>query len=300
MRLGYACINTTLDCKSASTFRLASYSQERFHVTVENNLTCLHHILKWNLEHGILAFRITSDLIPFASHPVCDVDWRREFRQELLTIGDFIKASGMRVTMHPGQYTLINSTSPQTHAAAVADLMYHTQVLDCMGLGPEHKVQIHVGGLYGDKEASMQRFCERYRQLPENVRRRLVIENDDRIYGLEECLSLHQELGVPILFDSFHLSVKEPEIELADGLAQAAATWRECDGPLWIDYSSQDPEKKRGAHAASIDAVDFAQFLDVLGDRPCDIILEIKDKEISALKAHEIMRERQLKLAPPG
>ncbi len=285
MRLGYACINSSIGCKSASTFRLASYTQERFRSTVENNIMCLQRILKWNLEHGLLAFRITSDLIPFASHPVCDVDWRREFRGELAAIGDLIKATGMRVSMHPGQYTLINSTSPQTNAAAVADLMYHTQVLDCMGLGPEHKVQIHVGGLYGDKEASMARFIARYRELPGNVRRRLVIENDDRIYGLGECLQLHAALGMPILFDSFHLSVKEPETSLADGLSQAASTWKPEDGPLMIDYSSQDPDKRAGAHAQTIDLDDFRKFLTVLEDRPADIILEIKDKELSALRA---------------
>src|SRR5512147_2428602 len=128
MRIGYPCINLQLDCRSSRTFRLASYSEQRLRETVEGNLNCLYRILNWNVEHGLLFFRIGSQLIPFASHPVCQFDWRREFRGVFRLIGQFVKAHGMRMSMHPDQFTLINALDSVIVERSVSELVYHVQV----------------------------------------------------------------------------------------------------------------------------------------------------------------------------
>jgi UV DNA damage endonuclease len=109
MRIGYPCINNSIGCKADSRFRLASYSEKRIQDVVKNNLRCLQNILRYNLKHDLLFFRISSDLVPFASHPICKFNWMKVFRGEFESIGNFIKNNMMRISMHPGQYVLLNA-----------------------------------------------------------------------------------------------------------------------------------------------------------------------------------------------
>jgi UV DNA damage endonuclease len=204
IRIGYPCINRTIGCTANHTFRLASYSGERLEEAVSSNLECLERILRFNLDNGILFFRISSDIVPFASHPVCSYDWRGRFSGNFMKLGKFIKKSGMRVSMHPDQFVLINALDEDIVRRSELELEYHSDVLDLMGLDSKAKVQIHVGGVYGDKEAAMERFIERYSNLSPRVKKRLVIENDDRLYTLADCLKISKRTGVPVLFDVFH------------------------------------------------------------------------------------------------
>ena len=290
MKIGYVAQNLMLDCTPSSTFRLASYSAERLRAAVANNLACLRRILEYNAEHGLLYYRITSDLVPFASHPVCDFDWAREFAGEFARLGEFARANGMRITMHPGQYTLISSPNETTWANSVRELAYHAAVLDLMGMDTSAKLQLHVGGVYGDKAASSARFVERFALLPKSVRRRLVIENDERLYGVPDCLQISQTAGIPILFDDFHFRLKDDGMPYAEALGLTGATWREGDGVPLIDYSSQQPDKRFGSHAATLDEADFAAFLERIGSAEVDVMLEIKDKNLSALRAVALVR----------
>lgn len=290
MRIGYACINLSLACRSSHTFRLKSYSAENLQRTVAGNLACLMEQLAYNLEHGIFYFRISSDLVPFASHPVCDFPWQREFKREFRAAGDFVREHGMRVTMHPDQFILINSPDEGIHERSVAELVYHAQVLDLMGLDPAHKIQIHVGGVYGDREASVARFAARYRRLPAKVRRRLVVENDERSYGLADCLEVHARTGVPVVFDTLHHSANNRGEKLREALAAAGSTWGEGDGPPMVDYSSQKKGGKPGAHAYALDVDDFRSFLAASRGLDFDLMLEVKNKERSALQAIAIAR----------
>ncbi|MFH2201666.1 MAG: UV DNA damage repair endonuclease UvsE [Elusimicrobiota bacterium] len=290
MRIGYPCINRGIGCTAGSTFRLKSYCAARLMDTVARNLACLESILRWNAQQGLNFFRISSDLVPFASHAVCRADWPRRFKGEFAQLGRLIKRHGMRISMHPDQFVLINALDEDIFRRSVAELEYHAEVLDLLGLGRSAKFQIHVGGVYGDKPAAMRRFVARFAKLPAAVRRRLVIENDDRLYSLADCLELHRAAGVPVLFDSFHHSLLNNGEPVAAAMDAAAATWGKRDGPLMVDYSSQKKGHRRGSHAESIDLRDFRKFLRLAGGRGCDIMLEIKDKEASALKALGLLR----------
>ena len=163
MRIGYPCINRSIGCTASRTFRLASYTEERMRDTVHENLSCLEKILAYNVRHGMLFFRITSDLVPFASHPVCTFPWQDEFAGVFEKTGDYIRRFGFRISMHPDQFVLLNAPDTGILQRSITDLVYQVQVLDLLGLDRSAKVQVHVGGVYGDKPASIDRFVKQYR-----------------------------------------------------------------------------------------------------------------------------------------
>jgi len=292
MKIGYPCINRSIGCTANHTFRLASYSAKKLKETVSLNLACLRKILEFNAANGLFFFRISSDIVPFASHPVCRFDWAEYFRKDLRRIGAFIKDKGMRISMHPDQFVIINSPRDGVVERSVLELEYHRKALDSMGLGRDAKIQIHVGGVYGDKPAAMERFAENYRRLGPGLRKRLVIENDDRLYSLKDCLEVHKDTGVPVLFDAFHHKCLNNGEPLRKAALAARRTWGEKDGCLMMDYSLQAKGKRAGTHAGSIDAGKFKKFLSAVKGIEADVMLEIKDKEKSALKAVKLAENR--------
>lgn len=285
MKIGYPAINLSLPCRSSRTFRLRSYTDERLLATVDGNLRCLGEILRYNVDHGLLFFRITSDLVPFASHPVCTADWQGAFGERFAELGSFIRDHRMRISMHPDQFILINARDPGILDRSLRELAYHAEVLDLLGLDRTAKIQLHIGGVYGDRSASIDRFVERYLGLDEPILRRLAIENDDRRYSVRDCLRIHAETAVPVIFDSLHHRVNSFGEPVAAIFPRVAATWGPSDGIPMVDYSSQDPAGRPGRHAATIDLSDFLAFAKEVRPFDVDIMLEIKDKEKSALQA---------------
>ncbi|MBN2599499.1 MAG: UV DNA damage repair endonuclease UvsE [Candidatus Thermoplasmatota archaeon] len=289
MKIGYPCINRSLSCKGDRTFRLKSYSEERFRWTVENNLNCLQRILEFNQQHGMLFFRITSDLIPFASHLVCTFPWQEIYRSTFEKLGGFIKKNQMRISMHPDQFIVLNSPRKEVVERSIAELIYHAEVLDLLGLDSSAKIQLHLGGVYGDTTKSMQRFIDISLSLDDSVKRRLVIENDDRSYRVSDCLTVNKKIDVPVLFDYFHHCLLHRNEAVPDVLADVSATWSTNDGIPMVDYSSQKPHEKPGRHTDHIDRNDFGKFIEDTKLFDFDVMLEIKDKEKSALQAVAIL-----------
>lgn len=282
IRIGYACVNTELQT-SARTFRLAGYSEERMLGVARDNLLALKEILSWNARHGIRLFRITSDLIPFGSHPVNSGSWKQGLKPELDSTGRFIRESGMRVSMHPGQYTVLNTPDEGAFSSVRRDLEYHHAVLDLMGLDEANVVVVHGGGGYGNRQESLERLRTRIAGLPNGLRKRLALENDDRVFSASDIHPLCGITGLPGILDVFHhevlpsfagMSVREIILLFRD-------TWK--GSRQKIHYSTQDPGKRKGAHSPRIDISAFGAFLETVGDLELDIMLETKDKQASVL-----------------
>lgn len=192
--------------------------------------------------------------------------------------------------MHPDQFTLINSIDNSVFERSLSELVYHAEVLDSMGLDSSAKMQIHVGGVYGDKKESTRRFVKRLERVPGSVTRRLVIENDDRNYTLRDCINISSETGLPVLLDVFHHAANNLGETVGKAFSLFYKTWKPNDGTPIVDYSSPRAEGRKGSHAESIDLKRFGRFLEETRNYDFDLMLEIKDKEKSALKAEELVR----------
>ena len=288
MSIGYACIALGVQNTGFSRCSLKYASVDKIREVISTNLFALSNVIDYNIKNGIMLFRISSDIIPFGSHPVNTIDWQTAYKEELIEIGRKIISSGMRVSMHPGQYTVLNSNNPKVVENSILDLEYHAAFLDELGVGSKSKIIIHVGGIYGDKNNSIKVFLSNYSRLQENIKKRLVLENDDKSYNIEDVLSISNEIGIPVIFDNLHHKLNNLESEHSDTfwIRQCAKTWKEKDGRQKIHYSQQKPGVANGAHSETILIDKFKKFYNEIIQEglDCDIMLEVKDKNLSAVK----------------
>lgn len=292
VRIGYACIHTALPSANRTT-RLDRATPERLLELSSLNLAALETILRWNAAHGITLFRISSDVIPFGSHPVNALRWWEQLAPPLAALGEIIRGTGMRVSMHPGQYTVLNALRPEVVESSIAELAYHARFLDSLGLDSSHKIVLHLGGVYADKPASLRRFVEHAARLSPSVRARLVLENDERSYTLEDALWAAERTGCPVIFDAFHhrWNPSLPDLDLRGLVLAAGNTWSPADGRQKMHYSDPWPGKPPGAHSFTVDADAFAQFYAQVQDLDLDVMLEVKDKEQSVLRLYSVLPE---------
>jgi len=285
-RIGYACLTLGVPGTQLKSCVMKNASADRLLGLIAGNLAALDRMIDYNIAAGIRLFRISSDIIPFGSSEVNTLDWPSVFRGELLALGQKIKANGMRVSMHPGQYTVLNSPDAGVVLRAVEDLKYHARFLDALGVPAECKIVLHAGGVYGDQKAALDRFAGQFDRLDESIRSRLVLENDERCYGISDILSLSRRMRVPAVYDCLHNAVHPSDKTRNDAYWVEACreTWQARDGRQKIHYSAQAPGKPKGSHSAGVTLDDFLMFYDTVKDLEPDIMLEVKDKNLSAVK----------------
>ena len=290
MKIGYPCINRSIGCSSNKKFRLANFTREKFNETVRNNLNCLDKIVDYNVENNMLFLRISSETIPFASHEVCTLDWKKIFKNELNNIGIKLKENKFRVSMHPGQFTLLNSPNEKIVEKSLAELEYHADFLNAMGLDNTAKIQIHVGGVYGDKDSAIKRFINTFGIASNKIKSRLAIENDDYHYSVKDCLRINKETNIPIILDNLHLECLNDGESLIEAYNIIKGTWSKEDGIPMLDYSSQQKDARIGKHTEHLDSNHFKEFIDIMQNQEFDLMFEIKDKEKSVLEAQRLMQ----------
>jgi UV DNA damage endonuclease len=298
IRIGYACINTKLPSPNRMC-RLKNATPDKILELASANIQALQPILEWNIAHGIRLFRITSDVIPFGSHLVNTAPWQRLLEPQLQRLGAFIAKEGLRVSMHPGQFTVLNSPRPEVVQSSIRELQYHAAFLDALGIDESHKVIIHLGGVYDDKSASLRRFIRSCESLNQRIKARLVLENDERCYTVADALSAAKAVGLPVVFDVFHHRWN-PALErhsLRSIIQLAGKTWGRHDGRVKIHYSNQWPGEPPGTHSKSISVGKFCEFYRHIHDLELDVMLEVKDKQESVLKLQKLLRARRVRPA---
>lgn len=311
IRLGYACINMSLQAdkegprlKGLTAKRLeplgARERRSLLYQVGRNNLKTLEAVLRWNQQHGIYLFRITSDLIPLATHPVAaEWDWESDLSQEFKVCARVAERMGARLTTHPGQYTVLNAREPEIVERAAADLRYHARILELLGADhhPDWGMVLHIGGIYGDRKAASDRFARNFLELPDAVRNRLWLENDDVSWDSEAALEVAQRVGRPLVFDVHHHRILR-EDDWLPWLQKALKTWGEVRPKL--HFSSPKDGLRSRHHADGIDPDDFAHFLERMAGLEFDVMLECKakDKALIGLR-RELARRTPAALIDP-
>ncbi|MGX7091768.1 UV DNA damage repair endonuclease UvsE [Hutsoniella sourekii] len=299
MAIGYACLTVGGPKVNYRTCRKQNATPDKLKELIKHNLLVLSHQLDYNHQQGIRLFRITSDLIPFGSDlETNSLDWGHLFRQEWQDLAQKIKNYQIRVSAHPGQYTVLNTPKAAVLQRTIADLEYHDRFLTLLETDSASKIVLHIGGIYGDKQAAMKRFVDNYQKLNPQIKKRLVIENDDRLYTIQEVLNLSQATGAPVVYDNLHNACNPADLTRSDRdwIQEASLTWAVQDGPQAVHYSQQKPGGRLGSHTATIYHADFLDYYYQLQDLDLDIVLEVKDKNLSAVKCINLTRsDRHIK-----
>jgi UV DNA damage endonuclease len=293
MRLGYACINIGNESTKISSVTLKNATEERLREIIKGNLESFKNILEFNIKNDIKFFRISSEMIPFASHPVNKVDWEKEFEEEFSFLGSLIRDNDIRVSMHPGQYNVLNSRNENVVKRTIEDLTYHHNLLTALGCDAKGKLTLHIGGVYGNKELAKEMFAKNFKLLDEGIRNRIIIENDDHNYTVEDVLDISREISVPVVFDILHHK-NNPSIRQMDinsWLALCKATWKKSDGKQKVHYSQAQENGTKRAHSYYIKAREFLDFYNDILDKDIDIMLEVKNKNLSAIKCNLLLKE---------
>ncbi len=291
-RYGYACINMDLADQGVTTNKsmiLDTFMKKGTKYAGElalSNLVALRQVLEWNIAHGIQVYRMTSKLFPWA----CDYrfedlpNWS-EILPVMEDIGKYCDQEGIRLSFHPGPYNNLGSPDRDVIKSTIVDLEIHSQIMDYLGRPCSHeaKINIHLGGAYGDKESAIKRFNLNFKKLSKGLQSRLTLENDDResLYSVEDLYKAHEATGIAIVFDGHHWQVGAKSGSYRKDLLKAYGTWGSVTPTLhWSNSRSkwEDPKAKVNAHT------DWYYETMSLPNLDCDIILESKMKERALLK----------------
>jgi len=294
IRFGYVSHAMSLwDASPAKTVTFTRYQQlgaeerkDKLLLVTKENLKHTLRMMYYNLGHEIELYRLSSSIVPLATHPDILWDFVTPFRQEWLEIGDLVKKKRLRVSFHPNQFTLFTSPQKNVTRNAVVDMEYHYKMLEAMGIEASSLINIHIGGAYGDKEKTIKRFYENLKTLPLDIKKVMTLENDDKTYNAEETLAACERVGVPFVFDYHHHRANPCEAALEDLLPRIFRTWAGRTFPPKVHISSPKNEKEFRSHADFVSVEFMMPFLKLLQEygQDIDFMIEAKAKDQALLK----------------
>ncbi|MBO7746702.1 UV DNA damage repair endonuclease UvsE [Paenibacillus sp. MWE-103] len=311
VRFGFVAMSVLLENASPSrTMTYATFSKlddreaglRRLERIAEENLRTTLRLMKHCVGHDVYVYRMTSKLIPLATHDALK-DWNPypALEAAFADVGAYARDKGMRVSFHPDHFCVFSTPRPEVLAKSAEDLNYHVTMLEHMGLGPMTKCNIHVGGAYGDKPASLERFIRQFGALEERLRVRVTLENDDKTFTARETLHAAEAVGAPMVLDIHHHAVNDG----GDGEAalhgelwpRIVRTWRGPDGqplPLApkLHVSSPKSERDPRGHADNVEIGPLLRFLRGIADSVprLDVMIEAKRKDAALLQLMDDMR----------
>ena len=304
LNMGYCCINTELrklGIFCSRTCRLDTVNQnsiEYIYQLAWQNINDLPAIFRWNYKNNIFLYRMSSEMFPFASHPdyylIYDLE---QFRSRLQEIGEIAKHYNQTLTFHPGQYNQLTSHRESVVEKSVIDIDLHAKILDMMNCGRDSVIVIHGGSKNGGKEIALSRFKENFYKLSESSRSRLVLENCEMAYSIEDLLEVSKLLKIPVVIDYHHHNINPGTIKDDDALInitnEVLDIWKSRDiTPLFHLSESRrgvkisDSITARRAHSDYVTNLPLA-LIRTLERSKINLDIEAKMKEQAVLRLQQ-------------
>jgi UV DNA damage endonuclease len=296
MLASFGFVSTALNLYEASpakTMTFATYQkrdkkerESQLLAITKTNLERTLRVLHYCVAHELPLYRMSSSIVPLATHPEAAWDYLKKTKQECKEIEKLVKKYNLRTSMHPNQFTLFTSPRPEVTVNAVKDLRYHYDLLKGMGIEDRSYINIHVGGAYGDKASALERFYENIKMLPSDVKSRMTLENDDKTFTTEETLDVCEKEGVPLMFDYHHYKANPGDTPLEELLPRFVQTWKNTGRPPKIHLSSPKDEKAYRSHHDFVSLDYVLPFFKIVSDftDELDVMIEAKQKDRAALQ----------------
>lgn len=283
IRLGYVSLPVTLDITASKTITLTSYKklgvrrgEEKRCKLLEENLENLQNILKYNDRNHIHFYRLTSNLVPLLTYPNSYDNILKKYKNKFQEIGKYIEEKKMRVDMHPDQYLVLNSIHKEIVDSTIKSLEYYDSLMNQMGL--KTNIILHVGSGQEGKAKSLKRFEENFKRLSPSIKKKIVIENDDKTFNIRNVLSLSKRINVPVVLDYHHFLVNRNHEKIEDFIVDIFSSWKTTPK---IHFSSPKSKKEFRSHHDYINSDTFIDFIERI--KFCgidfDIMIEAKKKE---------------------
>lgn len=286
VRLGYVALSKALDdVTTSSTITYTNYINKNYNTSklleiTKNNLDSLYEIIKYNVKNNFHFYRLTSKLVPLATHDKVDFDYITPLLDEYKKIGKLINGNNIRVDTHPDQYAVLNSMDSKIVKNTVEILEYHYKIMYALGI-KDKIIILHVGSSACGKKASITRFINNFNKLPDHIKKCIAVENDDKVYNIKDVLELCHKINVPMVLDYHHFICNNEKEDINDYLKEIIDTW---NGKLpKMHFSSPKSKLKKGfrSHSDYINKESFIKFINILKkqDKDIDIMLEAKAKD---------------------
>lgn len=286
VRLGYVALSKALDdITTSSTITYTNYINKNYNTSklleiTKNNLDSLYEIIKYNVKNNFHFYRLTSKLVPLATHDKVNFDYITPFLDKYKKIGKLINDNNIRVDTHPDQYAVLNSMDSKIVKNTVEILEYHYKIMEALGI-KDKIIILHVGSSACGKKASITRFINNFNKLPDHIKKCIAVENDDKVYNIKDVLELCHKINVPMVLDYHHFICNNEKEDINDYLKEIIDTW---DGKLpKMHFSSPKSKLKKEfrSHSDYINKECFIEFINILKkqDKDIDIMLEAKAKD---------------------
>ena len=284
IRLGYACISETLNVTTSSTYTYTNYLKthdlNKLSKIIISNLENLEQVLLYNIKNNIHFYRLSSKLIPLATKSDVEFDYIKEYKNIYDRLGKIIDDNNLRVDFHPDQFCVLNSVHEDIVENSIETLKYHYQILDALHI-KEKVLILHIGSNVFGKEKSLQRFIKKFKSLPKYLQEVIAIENDDKVFTIEDCIYLNKVLDIPIVLDYHHFYCNHIDDNIEKYLDTIFSSWKGKTPKVHFSSPKNSTKKEIRSHHDYINADTFISFINTIKNYnyDIDIMLEAKRKD---------------------